>query len=108
MPQFVLNAAGDGSAKVNATITDTAGNISQSSAATYLNISNTAPTFIENGSSVALFTHRTGLDASTDTLINSVKISITYALGDGTDQLTFTDSSKVHGSFDINNCVLKL
>ena len=108
IPQFVLNAAGDGKAKVHATITDTAGNVSQASEATYFNISNTVPTFIENSSPVALFTNRTGLEKVTDDLLREVKLSILDHMLDGTDQLTFTDSSKVHGSFDMTTGVLTL
>ena len=108
IPQFVLNAAGDGKAKVHATITDTAGNVSQASAATYFNISNTVPTFIENSSPVALFTNRTGLEKSAESFIREVVVKLTNGRLDGTDQLTFTDSSKVHGSFDTKTGTLIL
>ena len=108
VPQFVLNAAGDGAAKINATITDIAGNISQTSDMASFIIANTVPTFIENGSPVALFTNRTGLEKVTDDLLREVKLIISGHMLDGTDQLTFTDSSKVHGSFDITTGVLTL
>lgn len=109
VPQFVLNAAGDGKANVNATLTDTAGNVSQASASTSFTISNAFPTFIENGSPVALFSqHRTGLEKSTEAFIREVRVQISGKQIDGTDQLTFTDSSKIHGSFDASKGELVL
>jgi hypothetical protein len=44
----------------------------------------------------------------TDDLLREVKLSILDHMLDGTDQLTFTDSSKVHGSFDMTTGVLTL
>ena len=108
IPQFVLNAAGNGTAKVNTTITDTAGNVSQTSDMTSFIITNTVPTFIENGSPVLLFSTRTGLEKSAQSFIREVKVNLTNGRSDGTDQLTFTDSSKVHGSFDTKTGTLIL
>ncbi|HCT99548.1 MAG TPA: hypothetical protein DF614_05670, partial [Methylococcaceae bacterium] len=108
IPQFALNAASDGLASVNATITDIAGNVSKVSNTTTFSLSNTVPTFIENGAPVNVFVNRTGLEKAIDTMLQEVKISIYDKINDGSDRLTFTPSSKIQGSFDASRGVLVL